>query len=178
MLVESNHGSRINPEGRSNQIVKSTWRVESIAGFESTLWFDQPSSLRLDQHLTLHWHDQRKSLHGHDQRNFIIKTSEWLYPTNMLVESNPGSRINPRTRPNQDVSRVNPGSRIDPEGQFNLIVESTWTVESIVWFDSQGWFGYQDWTALPDWFNSEDWFDSQDLTRLTSQSGRVILIFW
>ena len=64
------------------------------------------SSLPTDQLLTLHWHNKRKSLPGHDQRKFIIKTSELLDLTKMLVESNLGSRINPRTRPDQDVSRV------------------------------------------------------------------------
>ena len=57
-------------------------------------------------------------------------------------------------------------------------VESESWFESGNWFDSPSWFDYQDWIALPDWFDSEDWFDSHDLTRLTSWSGRVILIYF
>ena len=102
--------------------------------FESNLWFDQL--------LTLHEHNQRKSLHWHDQQKFIIKTSKWLDPTKMLVESNLWSRINPRTWPHQDVSRVKSwesnqssesnksGRAIKSDSRINL---DSW---SIAWFKS------------------------------------------
>ena len=80
----------------------------------------------------------------------------------------------------------------------------TWRlVESESWFKSGNWFDYPGWfdnliwspfriDSTPridltpriwiDWHlgqvESEDWFDSPDLTRLTSWSGQVILMFW
>ena len=101
--------SRINPESRINpgsQVNPENWfNPEIRINLDSRINIRFKSSLRLDQLPRLHWHDQRKKLHRHDQRKFIIKISKWLDPTKMLVESNPGSRINPRTRPDQDVSR-------------------------------------------------------------------------
>ena len=140
LRVESIPGSRVNSKNRFNPEIRINLDSRINTRFES--------SLRLDQLLTLHWHDQQKSLHGHNQRKFIIKTSEWLDPTKMLVESNLGSRINPRTRPDQDVSRVKywesnqssesnqsrrtikSDSRINLDSQFNLLIQPTFKFSS------------------------------------------------
>ena len=122
--------------------------VESWKLVESEIWFELDidstikidsnlrveSILRIDQLPRLNWHDHRKTLHRHDQRKFIIKISKWLDPTKMLVESNPGSRINPRTRSDQYVSQVKSSesnqsgraiksdSRIKLESQINCLI--------------------------------------------------------
>ena len=117
--------SRINPESRidpGSWVNLENWfNPEIQINIDSQINIRFEWSLRLYQLPKLHWHNQRKTLHRHDQRKFIIKISKWLDPTKILVESNPGSRIN-------------------PEGQFNSIVESTWRVESIASFESTLWF--------------------------------------
>ena len=102
--------SRINPESRidpGSRVNSENWfNPEIQINLDSRIKIRFESSLWLDQLPRLNWHEQQKTLHRHDQRKFIIKTSEWLDPTKILVESNLGSQINPRTRPDQDVSRV------------------------------------------------------------------------
>ena len=142
--------SRINPESRidlgSRVYPENLFNPEIRINLDSRINIRFKSSLRLDQLPRLNWHDQWKTFNWHDQRKFVIKISKWLDPTKMSVESNPGSRINPRTWPDQDISRVNPRSRINPEGRFNPIVESTWRVESIVWFESSLRFDQPSWS--------------------------------
>ena len=101
--------SRINPESQidpGSWINTENWFNPDIRiNLDSQINIRFESSLQIYQPPRLNWHDQRKTLHGHKQQKFIIKISKWLDPTKMLVESNHGSRINPRTWPDQDVSR-------------------------------------------------------------------------
>ena len=141
--------SQINPE---SQIDPGSWvnlenwfNPDIRINLDSQINIRFESSLQIYQLPRLNWQDQRKTLHGHKQWKFIIKISKWLDPTKMLVESNPWSLINPRTWPDQDVSRFKSwesnqssesnqsGRAIKSDSQINL--ESR--INCLIWINSR-----------------------------------------